>query len=490
MLSGDGRTVQFDSLDRPVTVTKGAVTTQFRYAPDGSRYLQRTTGIQSTPYPSKTVYYVDKDYERIDWTSTDCEEKTYIGPSVVIYMHNGANRDVRYLHVDRLDSTDSVTTAAAWEYPGDQHSFDAFGKPRGRDFQRTDERLHPDSDYGKTTEHGFTKHEHLDDTYLIHMNGRVYDYQLGRFLSVDPIISNPANSQSINPYSYIGNNPLSGVDPTGYASVDKPPLDTRSFWLNELKYSFSTENFNAGSGVTVQTDAGGGSSKNGGGPAGTPTGNPSAPPDQTNSPPQVGRQTGTPQGTDPGCKSLDCARQKLAALPEQLRRMGEALGDDLAARAEGWNPTESFKTALKVVAGLFTAEQVLGGPQADPGHETAPQEAPAPERRLSPTDPPQRYIGPWTQGDLERAREGRGPIDFVPLENAKGERMPLELHHADQMPGSGIHEVAPGKREHMAPGMHPQPNQGVTPQMRTRDTLLHWKMRGQEMGNLPPEERR
>src|SRR5712672_1780336 len=64
---------------------------------------------------------------------------------------------------------------------------------------------------------GFTKHEHLDDTYLIHMNGRVYDYRLGRFLSVDPIISNPANSQSINPYSYIGNNPLSGVDPTGYA---------------------------------------------------------------------------------------------------------------------------------------------------------------------------------------------------------------------------------------------------------------------------------
>src|SRR5689334_20062639 len=45
------------------------------------------------------------------------------------------------------------------------------------------------------------------------MNGRVYDYRLGRFLSVDPIISNPANSQSINPYSHIGNNPLSGVGP-------------------------------------------------------------------------------------------------------------------------------------------------------------------------------------------------------------------------------------------------------------------------------------
>jgi len=44
----------------------------------------------------------------------------------------------------------------------------------------------------------------------------VYDYRLGRFLSVDPIISNPLSSQAINPYSYIGNNPLSGVDPTGY----------------------------------------------------------------------------------------------------------------------------------------------------------------------------------------------------------------------------------------------------------------------------------
>jgi hypothetical protein len=34
---------------------------------------------------------------------------------------------------------------------------------------------------------------------------------------VDPIIQFPTNSQSLNPYSYILNNPLSGTDPTGYA---------------------------------------------------------------------------------------------------------------------------------------------------------------------------------------------------------------------------------------------------------------------------------
>ena len=48
------------------------------------------------------------------------------------------------------------------------------------------------------------------------MNGRVYDPGMGRFLSVDPVIQSPGNSQSLNPYTYLMNNPLSGTDPTGY----------------------------------------------------------------------------------------------------------------------------------------------------------------------------------------------------------------------------------------------------------------------------------
>ncbi len=50
------------------------------------------------------------------------------------------------------------------------------------------------------------------------MNGRIYDFNLGRFLSVDPFLQFPENSQSANPYSYILNNPMSGTDPTGYLS--------------------------------------------------------------------------------------------------------------------------------------------------------------------------------------------------------------------------------------------------------------------------------
>jgi RHS repeat-associated protein len=233
---GDGRDVTFDSLDRPITVTMGGVTTQFRYAPDGARYLQRTAGILTGPYPTKTVYYVDKDYERVAWSSSAVEEKTYIGTSVVIYNRNRSSREVRYLHVDQLGSTDSVTNAGAFELTADAHGMDAFGKPRGRDWQPSPapgtDKLHPGGDFNVTTERGFTGHEHLDDTYLIHMNGRVYDYRLGRFLSVDPIISNPANSQSINPYSYLGNNPLSGVDPTGYACDDFSTARCDTIWVN------------------------------------------------------------------------------------------------------------------------------------------------------------------------------------------------------------------------------------------------------------------
>jgi muramidase (phage lysozyme) len=48
------------------------------------------------------------------------------------------------------------------------------------------------------------------------MNGRVYDPDLGRFLSADPNVQEPLNSQNLNRYSYVLNNPLSYTDPSGY----------------------------------------------------------------------------------------------------------------------------------------------------------------------------------------------------------------------------------------------------------------------------------
>jgi RHS repeat-associated protein len=112
---------------------------------------------------------------------------------------------------DRLGSVDGIADSAGNLI--ETRGFDAFGKPRtGTWGDATPPRLTSTA----TTRHGFTGHEHLDSLQLIHMNGRVYDYNIGRFMGVDPVIQSPLNSQSLNPYSYILNNPLSGTDPTGY----------------------------------------------------------------------------------------------------------------------------------------------------------------------------------------------------------------------------------------------------------------------------------
>lgn len=62
---------------------------------------------------------------------------------------------------------------------------------------------------------GYTGHEHFEDVGLIHMNGRMYDPQLGRFLSPDNYIQNPYNTQNFNRYGYVLNNPLMYTDPSG-----------------------------------------------------------------------------------------------------------------------------------------------------------------------------------------------------------------------------------------------------------------------------------
>jgi hypothetical protein len=65
---------------------------------------------------------------------------------------------------------------------------------------------------------------------MIHMNGRIYDAVIGRFLQVDPIIQAPGNAQSHNRYSYVLNNPLSFTDPSGFSAWTK----FRDTWLRPV----------------------------------------------------------------------------------------------------------------------------------------------------------------------------------------------------------------------------------------------------------------
>ncbi|QYS88241.1 RHS repeat domain-containing protein [Flavobacterium davisii] len=66
---------------------------------------------------------------------------------------------------------------------------------------------------------GYTSHEHLQDVGLIHMNGRLYDPMLRRFLNADEHIQDPTNTQCYNKYGYVMNNPLMFNDPDGEIAI-------------------------------------------------------------------------------------------------------------------------------------------------------------------------------------------------------------------------------------------------------------------------------
>lgn len=53
------------------------------------------------------------------------------------------------------------------------------------------------------------------------MNGRIYDPLVGRMLSADIVVQAPGDLQSFNRYSYVLNNPLRFVDPTGFETEEQ-----------------------------------------------------------------------------------------------------------------------------------------------------------------------------------------------------------------------------------------------------------------------------
>lgn len=227
---GHGKTITYNEFNKPLTISKGGITSAFSYGADLMRYKQVKSGLPGGK--TKVIYYIDKLMEKVETkinlTTTKTEYKHYIGDVAIqtkTVTGSTSNWKVRFAHRDRLGSVVTLTDHLGLVI--EHRSYDAFGKPRKGDFgDISTPSLFAVVSTEPFTDRGFTDHEHLDDAELIHMNGRAYDYNLGRFLSVDPFIQEPGNSQSMNPYSYIMNNPLSGTDPSGYKSCAEGKLDS------------------------------------------------------------------------------------------------------------------------------------------------------------------------------------------------------------------------------------------------------------------------
>ena len=152
-------------------------------------------------------------YEKIHRTgggrSALTEHKVNLGNIVITERSDGSDEE-NYLHKDHLGSTISVTDKTGSVVQ--QFTYDPWGK-QTKIYQAS-----PLSSlvYFQPTTRGYTGHEMIDGLDIVHMNGRIYDANIGRFMKADPHIQSPGNFQNYNRYSYVLNNPLSYTDPSGF----------------------------------------------------------------------------------------------------------------------------------------------------------------------------------------------------------------------------------------------------------------------------------
>lgn len=229
MTNRNGTSLTWFANNLPKAITKDASNSStFEYTPHGQRWrhVYRTAGA------NYTHTYVGKLFEKVVGpATTDFKHYVHVqGQAIGVYIRraNGA-KSSHYFVKDHIGSIAAVSISnGSWTL---RESFDAFGARRGTawaglpsagDLTRMND----------TTRRGFTFHEHMDSTALINMNGRVYDPQIGRFVSADPYIQAPYFSQSLNRYSYLFNNPLSGSDPSGFCDPNNDGYCPATDWIN------------------------------------------------------------------------------------------------------------------------------------------------------------------------------------------------------------------------------------------------------------------
>ncbi|RVU89884.1 hypothetical protein EH230_14075 [Flavobacterium columnare] len=158
-----------------------------------------------------TKYYSEDGSFEVVRDNTTGQEKhlLYIGgtpyESNIVYVKNYAEIDAKplFLHKDYLGTILAITDEKG-KLVEERH-FDAWGNLTHGSMQVLDR--------------GYTSHEHLQDVGLIHMNGRLYDPMLRRFLNADENIQDPTNTQCYNKYGYVMNNPLMFSDPDGEIAI-------------------------------------------------------------------------------------------------------------------------------------------------------------------------------------------------------------------------------------------------------------------------------
>jgi RHS repeat-associated protein len=196
------------------TYAGGGESVSFYYGPNRQRFKTVYIGSVGT----ETTYHVGKLLEKvINGSTTDYRHYIFAGKELVAIssrMNSGTNT-LRYALEDHQSSFASILTSTGTIDVNE--SFTAYGLRRSGNTWSGAPTGGDETAINNVSRWGYTGQTVLGVSMgLNHMNGRVEDSIIGRFLSPDPNVPDPGNTQSWNRYTYVNNNPVTMVDPSGF----------------------------------------------------------------------------------------------------------------------------------------------------------------------------------------------------------------------------------------------------------------------------------
>ena len=264
-ISTNTQDITYNTFPRASQIAEGAFTLDFTY--DGSLNRVKEEVKQSNTQ-IETRYTLGGCYDYIiGSTANQIQENLYLAGGydkapILVQRYNDGSSYISHLVRDYQGSIMSqVDSTGYWH---NDWSYDAWGRPRN---PQTHVVYNPSilNSYSSAYR-GYCGHEHLPQFGLINMNARLYDPVTSRFLSPDPYVQVPDNTQSFNRYSYCLNNPTKYTDPSGefwhyiIGAVIGGVTNLIANWNNIDGFWQGVVVFGAGAGAGIAAAATGGAS--------------------------------------------------------------------------------------------------------------------------------------------------------------------------------------------------------------------------------------
>jgi hypothetical protein len=189
----------------------------------GGEFLSENASQNETSHGKFTRFYSEDGSFEVTLDHQSGKEKhiLYIGgnpyESEIIFVKDFKEEkgSYKFLHKDYLGSILAISDEEGNKL--EQRHYDAWGNLTHLQIGNGEVITDPEqiAKAQLLLDRGYTSHEHLWEVGIIHMNGRLYDPLLRRFLNADENIQDLHNTQNYNKYGYVFNNPLMYNDPSG-----------------------------------------------------------------------------------------------------------------------------------------------------------------------------------------------------------------------------------------------------------------------------------